>query len=181
MKVKRLVFFTIIVSIVFYSCNSKSKKIENINNLKAEVYSEKDGYNAEKADKLIAAYVDFANKYPKDSSSASYLYDGANMCMHINKNDKAIELLDNILNNFSDHKQPDCIFLKAYIYENNIGDMDKAKKFYEELIEKFPEHKLAKVEAKFSLENLGKSAEEIFNIIQSKMDSTEADSVQEVI
>ena len=61
------------------------------------------------------------------------------------------------------------MFQIAYCYEE-IGDLEKAKKSYEEFIAKYPKDQMTE-SAKFSVKNLGKSADEILQEIQKKNNS----------
>lgn len=55
---------------------------------------------------------------------------------------------------------PVAMFIIGFIYNNNLQMMDSARITYQEFIAKFPTHDLA-TSAKFELENLGRSPEEI--------------------
>lgn len=55
---------------------------------------------------------------------------------------------------------PVAIFIIGFIYNNNLQMIDSARMAYQEFITKFPSHDLAS-SAKFELENLGKSPDEI--------------------
>ena len=52
------------------------------------------------------------------------------------------------------------MFFKAYIYENQIKNLEKAKEIYLQFIEKYPNDDFAK-DAKIALQNLGKSPEQM--------------------
>lgn len=55
---------------------------------------------------------------------------------------------------------PLAMFIIGFIYNNNLQMIDSAKIAYQEFVAKFPSHELAS-SAKFELENLGKSPDEI--------------------
>jgi outer membrane protein assembly factor BamD (BamD/ComL family) len=55
----------------------------------------------------------------------------------------------------------------AYTYENNLHDLVRAKTLYEEFLQKFPNGELAQ-DAKLSLDNLGKSPEELIGNLPSE-------------
>jgi tetratricopeptide (TPR) repeat protein len=59
------------------------------------------------------------------------------------------------------------LFLKGYVYENNLGRLDKAKAIYEEFLQKYPDNDFAD-DAEVSLKYLGKSPEELIEIFQRK-------------
>jgi len=55
---------------------------------------------------------------------------------------------------------PIAMFIIGFIYNNNLQMIDSAKIAYQEFVAKFPSHELAS-SAKFEIENLGKSPDEI--------------------
>ena len=55
---------------------------------------------------------------------------------------------------------PVAMFIIGFIYNNNLQKIDSARIAYQEFVTKFPNHDLAS-SAKFELENLGKSPDEI--------------------
>ncbi len=67
------------------------------------------------------------------------------------------------------------MFLMAFAYENYLKDTEKAKQAYEAFLKKYPENQLAR-DAKFSLDNLGKSPEEVMDMILKKNKTATADS-----
>jgi TolA-binding protein len=124
--------------------------------------------NAEFVDDLIAAYESFATEFPADTLAADYLFKAGDVVMNTNRSNKAIQLYDRIINDYSDYrKAPEALFLKGYVYENNLGRLDKAKAIYEEFLAKFPDNEFAD-DAEVSLKYLGKSPEELIEIFQKE-------------
>ena len=59
------------------------------------------------------------------------------------------------------------MFLKAFTFDNDLKDYENARKYYEEFLAKYPNNEFAE-SAKFLLDNLGKSDEELRQIIEQK-------------
>ena len=59
------------------------------------------------------------------------------------------------------------MFLKAYVLENNLNDIERARETYNAFLAKYPTHHLAD-DVNFLLENLGKSDDEILELITKK-------------
>ena len=57
------------------------------------------------------------------------------------------------------------LFAAAYTYANDIGNLERGRTAYEKYLEQFPDSSMADT-ARFELENLGKSAEELLESIQ---------------
>jgi hypothetical protein len=55
---------------------------------------------------------------------------------------------------------PMAMYLKGFVYENIVGDLQNAEMTYSQFIEKYPESPMVE-EIKFTIENLGLSPEEL--------------------
>lgn len=74
---------------------------------------------------------------------------------------QAISYYESVYLNFPDDlNSPNALFMTAFLYANEIGNLDVAREKYELFIEKYPDHEMT-ASAKAELENLGVSAEEI--------------------
>jgi tetratricopeptide (TPR) repeat protein len=124
--------------------------------------------NRAKGLKLIETYSNFSTQYPNDTLSAMYLYKAGEIAMNLKLSSQSILYFDKIITNFpSFSKAPECLFLKAFIFDDQVKDYDNAGKYYNEFIAKYPNHALIK-DAKASLEYLGKSPEELVKMFQEK-------------
>jgi|AntAceMinimDraft_16_1070373.scaffolds.fasta_scaffold20224_4 TolA-binding protein len=171
MKNIKFVSFVIVLSLILFACNSgKKKKMDKIQFSEKELFSDTVKIiNKEKIAELVKKYEDFAKKYSEDTIVPVYLFKAANLSMNFFKPDKAIKLFDKILNDYPDYKKcPEVLFLKAFVYENNLKDLAKANKTYNEFLSKYPKHVLAE-SARISISNLGKSPEQIIKEIEEKI------------
>lgn len=122
-----------------------------------------------KVKEMLDLYTKFADTYAKDTLAPAYLYKAANLSMNTNQNDNAILLLDRIIKEYPDYsKLPETYFLKAFIYDNNIKNINKAREAYTEFLKKFPKSDLAD-DAVISLDNLGKTPELIIQEFEAKL------------
>jgi TolA-binding protein len=156
----------ILGSLLMVACTGngeKKKAVERIATQEAKIYrdttatipDEKTGME------MIQAYLDYANAWPKDTISAEYIFKAAEIAMNMNKSAMAIDYYNRILLNYPDFsKRPYCIFLQAFILENQMKQYDQAKARYQEFIDKYPGHVLVK-DAQASIENMGKPIEEL--------------------
>jgi outer membrane protein assembly factor BamD (BamD/ComL family) len=169
MNHKILIALGIVVFALVSSCTKNVKK-EQINAIAAQ---EKSLFEAQEIDRLkglqlIDTYVNFSKQYPDDSLSANYLYKAGEIAMNLKLGTQSIFYFDKIITNFPTFsKVPECVFLKAFVFENQLNDLEKASRYYNEFIIQFPNHLLVK-DAKASLEYLGKSPEELVRIFQEK-------------
>ncbi len=149
------------LAVAFASCGSSNEKdAAEIKTAEDTLFSSSEGFiDKAKALELVDLYVDYANSYPDDSMAVEYLFKGAEFCLNLGEGQRAITLYDRVIQEYPDfRKVPECLFLKGYVYENYLGDLDNAKAIYLEFIEKYPDNEFAD-DAEISIQNLGKSPE----------------------
>jgi len=167
-------------SFLFFSCNSNSPKeteqtsesqvtIEDITTLEGKLFGEEmaspDLVNAKK---LIDLYITYVNQNPKDELSPEMLFKAADITMNLSSAPNTIALFNRIIMEYPDYENiPTIMFLKGFVYEDQLQDYEKAGKCYIEFLEKYPESDFAD-DAKVSLDNLGKSPEELIKEFESR-------------
>lgn len=153
--------------LVACSGDPKEEAIKNINKLEKVLYADQ-MLDKEKGLELINSYVGFVKTYPEDTATAMYLFKAGEIAMNLQLGEQAINLFKNASSaqeGFT--KEPECIFLAAFIYENQLGQLAEAKSLYQLFLKKYPNHPLAK-DAKASIQYLGKSPEELIKMFQEQ-------------
>jgi tetratricopeptide (TPR) repeat protein len=103
---------------------------------------------------------------PSKLQTPRYLFNAAEISRTIHTFDKTLYLYDWIIDKYPQYeKAPMALFLKGFILENEVRNIDKAREVYRSFIEKYPSHDLAD-DVQFLLDNLGKSNEEILEMIE---------------
>jgi len=164
-----LLFAGILVTMLLVSCQSaRQESMENIEATEMEIFSENGMIDRNRVDELIETYVGFADEFPQDSLAPDYLFKAGDIAMNTNRSRQAIRSYDRIITDYPNYrKTPEALFLKGYVYENNLGRLDKAKEIYERFLELYPDNEFAD-DAEVSLRFLGKSPEELIEIFQQE-------------
>ena len=167
---KRLITIIIVSVVLFASCNTEVK--EEVNNefkvTDSIQYYEKILFSSnankikmEEAVKLADFYEAFAIENKNDGLAPIYLFKAADINMNMNRSEKALDCFNIILEKYPDfEKAPSALFLKAFIYENQLMDYVNAEKYYRLFIEKYPDNDFTD-DAEISLKNIGKTPEEL--------------------
>lgn len=169
MRKIQLISLVIILATLFVACKpSKEKTVEKIKQLEKELLSSPAKIDSTKAQLLIDLYINYADQFKTDSISPFYLFKAADISMNIAKHQQSIGLLDRIRADYpSFSKLPDCLFLKAFIYENMCNELKKAEETYKEFLVKYPNDELAS-SAKAAIENLGIPPEDLIRSFEKK-------------
>jgi tetratricopeptide (TPR) repeat protein len=118
------------------------------------------------ARELVKKSQSFSEIRPQDKKTAAVLFKAADVARGIGEYGKAIQLWGKVWRNYPDFdKAPDAVFMQAFTYENNLGDIQNAKRYYLQFIEKFPKNPLRE-QAIIALKNLGKSPEDLIKEFQ---------------
>ncbi len=126
-----------------------------------------DGRN-KNAINVLSAYNTYAKNFPDDADAPKYLFKAGEIQRTLKRFDKAIASYKTICEKYPDYeKTPHSLFLLGFTYEEDMKNTDKAKGVYEDFLKKYPKHDLAD-DVQFSLNNLGKSAEEIIKGFEAR-------------
>ena len=103
---------------------------------------------------------------PDAPQAADNLMNAAELRTYFRQFDRTLELYDIVHERYAATDMGgNALFLKAFTLDNHLQRFDDAKNTYTAFLEEYPEHKLHD-SAKYQLENLGKSAEEIIKGFQ---------------
>lgn len=126
------------------------------------------GINRNEAFKYVDACEAYAISAPQDPKTPDYLFNAAEIAKLLKTYDKAISLYDKLIEQYPDYKKtPSALFIKAFTLENELGREEEAKQAYTLFLEKYPDDNFAD-DARFSLENIGKSPDEVLKAIEAK-------------
>ena len=151
---------------------------ELIADLGTKIFEDPDnsGINRASSLKYVDACEAYALVFPNNPNSPANLFKAAEVAKSLRTFPKSLTLYDWIIEDYPDYeKTATSLFLKGFIIENNLGDDEKARQVYNEFVKRFPSHELVD-DVQFLLENLGKTDEEILEMIEQKRQDRETES-----
>lgn len=159
--------------LLVWACTPRVPEIDEIDDMRSEMRRLLESHGAQsevfmtKALMLARKQEDFAKKYPNHPSVPRMLVEAAEIYgTYFGDAQKAVQLLRIIDLRFRQKSPvaPKALFYEAFLYETMLNDTAKARQYYEDFLQYYPEHELAK-DARLSLQNLGKSPEEVIEKI----------------
>lgn len=177
---KNILAALILSLLVFGACNN-STKVEKVTKLTEEKYLQQidsmekilyahpeAGLNKDAAIKTVNVYANLVKDYPNTKLAADYLFKAGEISSSLNNSQEAIAFFKNAYDNYPDFKKSAyCLFLQAFIYENQLHQLGAAEQLYREVIKKFPNEKIAQ-DAQACIDNLGKTDEELIKEFEAK-------------
>ncbi len=143
-----------------------------INSIRTSMFDNptKFGLNEINARKYVDACEAYGMVYTESTQAPVYLFNGAEVAKTLRSFNKSFGLFDWIIDKYPNHpKAATSLFLKGFIMENEVKNVDQARELYNEFITKHPNHEL-RDDVQFLIDNLGKSDEEILKMIEQKRD-----------
>lgn len=165
---KKTVIVLIALAMYLASCQWSGQKSDvsvlndSIASLEKEIFNPyEDRLDRAKAIELINLYQKVAKEEPKSSTAPEYLFKAGDLSINVQGPNKTIMIFDELLLNYPEsEKAPTALFLKAFVYDDQLKDYANAKKYYELFLVKYPDSEFAD-DAEISLKNLGKTSEEL--------------------
>ncbi len=141
--------------------------LHQIDSLETEMHKSEEINNTIAA-KALQAYFQYSKKYPSDSVTPDFVFKSAEILTALQQYPQAYSNYKTIAEKYPTYKLvQESLFLEASILDHYLNEDDKAKIVYEDLIKRYPESSYAK-DAKSSIENLGKSDEDLIKEFKKK-------------
>ena len=156
------IFVLLSLALMLLSCGEKMS-VEKINELESKVFAKDAVLSSENVIQLVDAYLLFAKQNPNDQQTPEFLFKALDVAVGINAEgpQKAINIADVLIEKYPAFEMtPMAMFIKGFVYENMIGDLQNAEMTYRHFIEKYPNNPMVE-DVKSTLENLGLTPEEL--------------------
>ncbi len=153
---------SVFVVLMMLSCGEKVS-VKEVKELESKVLAEGAKPTKEEVIQLVDAYILFAEQNPDNAQSPDYLFRALDIAVGVNAEgpDKAIKIADMLIEKYPDFEMtPMAMYLKGFVYENIVGDLQNAEMTYRQFIEKYPNSPIIE-DVKATLENLGLTPEEL--------------------
>lgn len=156
---KKITLFAII-ALLMVGC-VQNNPIKRIEKLEKEAFAGDGKVNPELANDLVNVYCDYAYEHPHDAKAPEYLFKAVDVSMNLNEPQRTIFIIDKLIQEYPEYPRTQAaLFVKAFVFENKYGNLDMAKKLYEQYLEMYPDGEFA-ADCRASIENLGLTPEEL--------------------
>lgn len=173
---RKLLFFTLFATL-FFACTDKEATLRGRLAALDKEFGSANVTDKKKAEEFIVAAEQLAGlvKEKDPNQYADLLLQAAGLAKTVENPQKAIELYSKLADGMPQHpKAPTALFMLGFVYENDLGDLAKAKEIYESFLQKYPNDADFADDAQTALKMLGKSPEEIIK----EFEQQNRDSVQ---
>ncbi|MGB3546087.1 MAG: hypothetical protein WBA17_03885 [Saprospiraceae bacterium] len=140
-----------------------------LGDLLTEITNPTDGkLDNEKAALYLTAVDAVISRQPDYPNNPALAYRAAEVARATGDFSKGIAYYDYVENSSQPFDQrPMALFMRAFTYDENVKDLEKARRDYEAFIAKYPDHDFAD-DAALLLKNLGRSEEDILREYEEK-------------
>lgn len=165
--------------IVFAACNSSQKPLSEseillaqIDSLETVLFADSEAPADPNAGmKLIRNYAKYYQNNKSDSVGVDMLFKAGEVSMGIGQGNLAVKYFKTVAEDHKEYsKAAEAMFLTGFCEENLNQDTANARVFYENFLKAYPDHKLAE-DAKFSIQNMTMSDEELIKMFEEKVNA----------
>lgn len=160
---RKLLFLTLFAT-AFFACTDKEATLRGRLAVLDKEFGGANVTDKKKAEEFIIAAEQLAGlvEKTKPDEYVDLILKAAGLAKTIENPQKAIELYSKLADGMPQHpKAPTALFMLGFVYENDLGDLAKAKEIYESFLQKYPNDADFADDAQTALKMLGKSPEEI--------------------
>jgi tetratricopeptide (TPR) repeat protein len=159
----------LVSALTFFACTNKpdsAQKAAELEQRLVELDKEIGGARATDPTKA-ATFIQTAEELAalvqasKPDQYADVLLKAAGLAVTVDNPQKAVALYEKVAALPQHPKAPTALFMKAFVLENNLNDLGKAKATYEAFLQQYPNDPDFADDAQTALQMLGKSPEEI--------------------
>ncbi|HRY98615.1 MAG TPA: tetratricopeptide repeat protein [Bacteroidales bacterium] len=164
----------LLLTLTLFSCqDSRQKALDEIEDLRGRVISEESrAFDAQAADELTRAFMAFIHEHPRDTLVPGFLFGAGELMMTLGQSEGALTQFERLCRDYPEHgKADEALFMQAFIAENQLGDLGRARMLYGEFLRLYPSSDFAD-DAEACIRNLGKSPEEIIREFEAAADSS---------
>ena len=150
---------------------NKEEKLAEIAALEKAVEEDQTVADLLSRQQLLVAYAEYVNFNNREDEVPEFLFRASKIAVEIGKPRRAVEYLINLHDGFPNYeRRVEAVFMVAFIYENVLNDRGQAEKYYEQVVELYPESPWAE-DARASMKLLYLTDEEKINMFMKQTQS----------
>ena len=168
MTCMKRILFVLFLAVAMVSCNNQEKERANIIELEKNMVDGNGVLNAASADKLIEAYMNYAKKFPNDELSPDFLFKAVDISVAYNalNPQKTIDITNVLIDNYPDFEMtPMAMFIKGFVYENQMNNYEQALDTYHQFLDKYPNNPMA-ADVQSTIKNIGIPLDELIKTFE---------------
>ncbi len=142
--------------------------------LRSGVFDEKTNrVDAQAANDFMEIAEAYAQLRPQDTLTPDLLFQAADVAGAVRDYERSLAYFEQINTAYPDYSRASqALFMRAFVLDSELKRYPEAKALYEAFLQKYPNDELAP-SAKFSLQNLGKSEEEIIQEFLKRQENSQ--------
>lgn len=151
------------------SCSNKVSQ-KDVKKAEAALFNADKTTNEDAVANAISTFSAFAEDNPDDASAPEYLFKALEVSVNTHQEPQAsIDLMERLVTNYPDFdKNPVAMFMVAtFIYDEQLGDLEKARATYQRIIDKYPNNAFAR-DAAIAIEQLGISPDDLVKMFEAQ-------------
>ena len=174
MNMKKVIcLWAVALAFVLVGChNGKTTKtsIDDVKKAENTLFNSDMSTNPEAVPDAIAAFTKYVDDNPEAADAPEVLFKAVEIAVNTKQDpQQSIGLVNKLVTGYPKFdKNPVALFMLAsFVYEERLGDLDKARETYQQIIDNYPDSPFAS-DAALSIEHLGMTPEELIRMFEER-------------
>ena len=169
---KRILLMAAAMMVVMASCHNQNQKTTQNDVQKAEsaLFNEDQTVNEAAANEAVATFSKYAEENADASDAPEVLFKAVDIAVNMRHDaQQSIAMVERLVNDYPTFdKNPVALFmLAAFVYDEQLNDLDKARETYQRIIDNYPDSPFA-ADAAIAITQLGMTPEELIRMFEAQ-------------
>ena len=171
---KNILIIALMAIFVVAGCNRNPKtSLDDVKKAESAHFNEDMTANAEAVPNAIATFGKYVEDNPEAAEAPDVLFKAVEVSINTKQDaQQSIGLVNKLVTDYPKFdKNPVALFMLAtFVYDEQLGDLDKARETYQQVIDNYPESPFAK-DAEISITQLGMTPEELIKMFEAQAEN----------
>lgn len=171
---KRWMKIALVLALVapLVACGEKRLTEEDVKNAEKALFENGMTPNMDTVPYVVDVFCRYVEENPMAPTAPEWLFKALEISVNMLPAERSIEIGSKLMEDYPDFdKTPIALFMLAsMVYEDKVGDLDKARDLYERLVADYPDNEFVP-SAQQAIKHLGKTPEELVREFELMMDT----------
>lgn len=170
---KRNVFLLAVAMMaVMVGCHNQNAKttLKDVQKVEAALFNADQTLNSAAVTEAVTTFKKYAEENAEAANAADYLFKAVEISINTKQEpQQSIDLVNQLVSGYPqfDKNAVALFMLASFVYDEQLGDLDKARDAYQQIVDQYPDSPFAR-DAKIAITQLGMTPEELVKMFEAQ-------------